>query len=98
MQFEAFVESLKETQPPANLSFILRALWYDGKEEWDNAHKIIENQSDPDSTRIHAYLHRKEGDQWNASYWYNRAGINMPESSLEEEWKTLVKKYLKLDN
>jgi len=23
---------------------------------------------------VHAYLHRKEGDQGNAAYWYARAG------------------------
>jgi len=23
---------------------------------------------------VHAYLHRKEGVEWNAEYWYSRAG------------------------
>lgn len=94
MKLESFVESLKEAQPPSNLPPLLKALWYDGKEDWANAHQIVETRSDAESNRIHAYLHRKEGDQWNAAYWYNRAGATMPEYSLEEEWEQLVRTYL----
>lgn len=94
MELESFVQSLQESQPPANLSPLLKALWYDGKEEWNHAHQIVDGRSDLDSYLIHAYLHRKEGDQWNASYWYNRAGATMPDYSFEEEWQRLVKKYL----
>jgi hypothetical protein len=43
---------------------------------------------------IHAYLHRKEGDDGNASYWYNRAGKIMPYVSLTEEWEGIVKDLL----
>ena len=94
MNLESFIKSLEDAQPPANLTPVLKALWYDGKQEWENAHEIVDGRSDLDSHLIHAYLHRKEGDQWNASYWYTRAGASMPDYSLEEEWKKLVKKYL----
>lgn len=94
MNLKSFVESLKETQPPSHLSPVLKALWHDGKEEWSKAHNLVDGRSDLDSHLIHAYLHRKEGDQWNASYWYNRAGAAMPRYSLEEEWENLVRKYL----
>jgi len=43
---------------------------------------------------IHAYLHRKEGDKWNAGYWYNRAGKPFPDFSFEEELKVLVENNL----
>ena len=38
----------------------------------------------------HAYLHRKEGDQSNAEYWYRQAGRPVHSGSLEEEWKEIV--------
>jgi hypothetical protein len=43
------------------------------------------------AARIHAYLHRKEGDEWNSRYWYRRAGTSYPENmSLAQEWEYLV--------
>jgi hypothetical protein len=43
---------------------------------------------------IHAYLHRKEGDRFNAGYWYRMAGRQFPVISLEEEQKQLVEYFL----
>ena len=40
--------------------------------------------------RLHAYLHRKEGDNWNANYWYKKAKTTLPNMSLKEEWVFLV--------
>ncbi len=39
---------------------------------------------------VHAYLHRKEGSEWNADYWYKRAGRKFHRTSLEDEWSALV--------
>jgi hypothetical protein len=42
--------------------------------------------SDVDAMWIHAYLHRKEPDIWNAKYWYQRCGKPYPgEIDYEEE-------------
>ncbi|MDQ0640943.1 hypothetical protein QF042_004508 [Pedobacter sp. W3I1] len=46
------------------------------------------------SARIHAYLHRKEGDIWNADYWYAKAGEKRPQLSLDQEWEELVQRFL----
>ena len=46
----------------------------------------IDRESDRDCAWVHAYLHRKEGDQGNASYWYSRADRKMPQGSLNKEW------------
>lgn len=73
---------------------MLRALWYDGKGDWAKAHDQVDSLEGKDAARIHAYLHRKEGDQWNADYWYRRAGVKRPEVGLEEEWEMLLKQYL----
>ena len=56
----------------------LRALWYDINGDWDAAHNIVQVMNDINAMWIHAYLHRKEPDVWNAKYWYNRAGKSYP--------------------
>jgi len=43
---------------------------------------------------IHAYLHRKEGDQGNAAYWYRRAGKPVCRESLQTEWISLAAELL----
>lgn len=82
-----------DQQLPADLPSHLKALWYDGTGDWKAAHDLIDQLTDPRSAHIHAYLHRKEGDIWNADYWYKRAGKKRPELSLENEWEMLVKEY-----
>ena len=91
MTFPAFNQTLTETNPPQNISEILEALWHDAKGDWEAAHKIAQTQEGVQSyDRLHAYLHRKEGDNWNANYWYRRAKTTMPAMSLEQEWASLV--------
>ena len=91
MNFDEFYNSLSAASPPEKLSVYLRALWYDGKNNWEEAHNIIQDVEDKTAAWVHAYLHRREGDSFNANYWYNRAGKRMPEYSLEQEWKEIVK-------
>ena len=91
---EDFLDSLGLTDPPKDLSVYLQALWYDGKGDWGKAHDIAQDISDENGSWIHAYLHRKEGDGWNANYWYEKAGKSMPARSLEEEWRDLVEVFL----
>jgi hypothetical protein len=71
----------------------LLALWYDGHGDWEKSHDQVDQLPGKSAARIHAYLHRKEGDQWNADYWYGRAGEKRPEISLDEEWELLVKRF-----
>ncbi|TDQ11180.1 hypothetical protein [Pedobacter metabolipauper] len=92
---QQFKNSLKTEQVPFNLSLQLQALWYDGKGNWKTAHDLIDQESDRVSAHVHAYLHRKEGDLWNADYWYSRAGKSRPDLSLTEEWEQLVSLFLK---
>ena len=47
------------------------------------------------AARIHAYLHRKEGDEQNAKYWHDMAGTVLPEAmSIDQEWDQLVRQLL----
>ncbi|MES1222264.1 MAG: hypothetical protein ABUT20_42605, partial [Bacteroidota bacterium] len=73
MNIEEFKTSLAATAP-GKISVYLESLWYDGKGDWEKSHTTIQDVEDKNAAWIHAYLHRKEGDTWNADYWYNKAG------------------------
>ncbi|MEO7767862.1 MAG: hypothetical protein ABIS01_10560 [Ferruginibacter sp.] len=90
MNLSIFKESLSGNEPPQNTSVYLKALWYDAKGEWDKAHKLIQDVKDKNASWIHAYLHRKEGDNGNADYWYSRAGKIRHQGSLGLEWEEIV--------
>lgn len=38
----------------------------------DQAHDLVQDGSDADAALIHAILHRREPDFWNAKYWFRR--------------------------
>ncbi len=76
--------------PKTFLKELKKALEFDISGDWDGAHSIVQQIDSPFSYRIHAYLHRKEGDLGNAQYWYKRAGTSAPCCSLEGEWKILM--------
>ena len=73
MDLAAFRASLIYSSPPLNLSPALRALWLDGRGDWDGAHDSAQADEGGAGDWVHAYLHRKEGDPRNAAYWYRRA-------------------------
>lgn len=92
MEFDAFVRSLDGEMPPSESDPWLEALWWARKGEWDRAHRMVQALSDRKAARIHAYLHRVEGDEWNSRYWHRRAGTRFPEEmSPVQEWEHLVR-------
>ncbi len=91
MTFSDFQISLTASHPPTDLSPIAEALWHDAKGDWTRAHDIAQSREGTrDYDRLHAYLHRKEGDDWNAGYWYRRAKAAVFTGSLDDEWTELV--------
>lgn len=88
--YNAFLESLKAEQPPALWPEALKAIWWDARGNWEASHEIAQDLPTPVGSWIHGYLHRKEGDEWNAGYWYRRAGRAFPQISLDEEAKELT--------
>ena len=91
---EDFIESLKDKEPPKGLSVLLLALWHDAKGNWAKSHDLVSEIESKDAALVHAYLHRKEGDIWNADYWYRRAGSKRPDISPESEWHLLLQGFL----
>ena len=51
---------------------------------------LAQDDPSPEGSWVHAYLHRKEGDLGNASYWYHRAGRRMPTGDSDEERSAMV--------
>jgi hypothetical protein len=90
MTVEEFRASLKQAEPPAGVNAPLAALWWDAKGEWARAHGMVDDLSTSDGMAVHAYLHRKEGVEWNADYWYKRAGRKFHRATLDAEWEALV--------
>jgi hypothetical protein len=85
-----FNASLSLDTPPADLPVTLQALWWDAKGDWGRAHSLVDDLSTPEGMGVHAYLHRKEGNAWNADYWYQRAGSEYRRPELDAEWNALV--------
>ena len=90
MNVMTFEESLAGDAPAGEWSAPVEALWWDAKGDWKRAHALVDELETKDGMAVHAYLHRKEGEAWNADYWYKRAGRNYHRADLEDEWKALV--------
>ncbi len=79
-----------EQEAKTQLSLLQLALWYDAQNNWKQAHAIAQSkEGEFDYDRIHAYLHRKEGDLFNAKWWYKKLKIDFPTITLEQEWEQL---------
>ena len=61
----------------------LNAIEFALNEQWDAAHKIVQEISTPNAQWIHAVLHKIEGDESNSRYWYSRSSIEVYESYLD---------------
>ena len=94
MNFIEFLGTLENDHPDSELSPEIRARWWTKKGNWEIAHQIAQDAGTKQGDWIHAHLHRIEGDLSNASYWYSRAGKPNCQSSLPEEWESLVKHIL----
>lgn len=88
---DTFLQTLTGQGPPRDWPDALRALWHIAKGDWEASHGIAQDLDSQMGSWIHAHLHRREGDRWNAGYWYNRAGREYPQYSLEEELEILVR-------
>ena len=83
MKLDEFLKSLDQPSPPAEVTLALAGLWLDAKGDWTRAHESAQQDEGTEGSWVHAYLHRKEGDQGNAAYWYSRAGKPVCREPLE---------------
>ncbi len=58
--------------------------------EWQAVHEICQShEGEPPFDWGHAICHRIEGDDWNADYWYRRAGKRRGTGTVAEEWSVM---------
>ena len=67
------------------MSSLVSALEALAEDDWGGAHRIVQDDPSPEAAWIHAHLHRIEGDEMNARYWYRRAGKPVPANDLDAE-------------
>jgi hypothetical protein len=92
--FDEFVNTLSGRTSAAGLHPLLKALSYDANRDWNRAHTIVQGVDGADAARVHAYLHRKEGDDANTSYWYRRADKEVTTIPADEEWRDIARALL----
>ena len=94
MTFEEFLATIGSGAKPEGLSRGLEALWFDARGEWDAAHERVQDEPTRAAAWVHAYLHRKEGDEANAAYWYSGADRPASRESLTREWESIARALL----
>lgn len=58
---------------------------------WRAAHELAQaHEGEPEFDRLHALLHRIEGDDANAAYWYRRAGRPVCEGTFRDEARAML--------
>ena len=90
MNVAQFKASLSAAAPAPQLGAPLAALWWAARGDWDQAHRIVQDEETSEAAWVHAYLHRVEGDLGNAGYWYRRTGKPAATGSLEAEWEAIA--------
>jgi hypothetical protein len=85
-----FKQTLSRSEPPAKVPKSLAAMWWAGKGDWNEAHRLVMDADGQDAAWIHAYLHRVEGDLDNARYWYREAHRRPADGPFQQEWEQIV--------
>jgi hypothetical protein len=85
-----FRRSLSDGAPPAGLGAPLAGLWWAKKGNWEEAHRLVQDDVSADAAWVHAYLHRVESDPGNAGYWYRRARKPVATGDPDAEWGSIA--------
>jgi hypothetical protein len=86
----AFKRTLTKDEPPSDGGSVLAALWWIKKGDWERAHAIVMDSDGRDAAWVHAHLHRIEGDDSNAQYWYRQARKPAATGAIDAEWEAIV--------
>ncbi len=85
---------IKDAAPPESAPLPIAALWWLCNQNWHKAHDLIDTAPGTDVAWIHALLHRMEGDQGNANYWYARAGRQAEGLTIGRELESILGYFL----
>jgi len=73
---EACARAERAQPPKAADPEVVRALvllWHD---HWEPAHQLVQEKESREAALVHAIVHRREPDFWNAQYWWRRVGAH----------------------
>ena len=73
MSFPEFLRSLNQEDVPTGIGVPLQAMREAARDKWDEAHRLVQDDSSADAAWVHAYLHRLDGVGGNAVYCLARA-------------------------
>ncbi|MND88017.1 hypothetical protein D3C80_800290 [compost metagenome] len=58
--------------------------------DWEKVHNLCQGHEGEQAFDWgHALCHRIEGDDWNAGYWYRRAGQPVATGAFADEWAVM---------
>lgn len=92
--YKEFENTLNWNTPDSDWPLALQSLWFAANNKWNAAHDIAQDLHTPMGSWIHAHLHRVEGDDFNARYWYHQASKPFCNSILSCEVQELVEAVL----
>lgn len=72
-KLDALFHEAKLSTTQQELIRALLLLWHD---QLDASHHISQNIENADGSFVHAIMHRREPDYWNAKYWWRRVGAH----------------------
>lgn len=90
MTVDEFEASFGRDAPPPGIAVPLAALWWAAHDDWERAHGLVQDEPGQKAAWVHAHLHRLEGDNSNAAYWYRRAGRAPVEDAFAAERKAIA--------
>ncbi len=76
----------------------LRALWHSAHGNWRAAHEDAQTDEGHANAWVHAMLHREEGDQSNAAYWYRLAGKPVCGKPIQQERDQIIATLLRSES
>ena len=90
MTLDEFRQSLTATEPPAGLTQPSPDCGGTPRAIGQGAHESAQQDEGKNGSWVYAYMHRKEGDQGNAAYWYSRTGKPVCREPLDPEWLSIL--------
>lgn len=60
---------------------------------WERSHQLAQDhEGEPAYDQLHAFLHRIEGDEFNAAYWYRRSGEAVFDGNIVQKFDLLIER------